>query len=114
MKKKKARSKKTAIKKTKKTAKKITTAKKPKNASEKPIGKVTHFFRKIKVAVVKFSKSVNIGAKIKFKGYKTNFEQKISSIQIDHKSVKKAPAKKIIGMKVDKRVRKGDKIYSVK
>ena len=106
--------KKTATKKVKKSVRKTSSKVAKSRKAEKPIGKVTHFYRKIKVAVVKFSKSVPVGAKVKFLGASTKFEQKIKSLQVDYKNVKKAPAKKSVGLKVDKKVREGDGIYLVK
>jgi len=80
-------------------------------AQDKPIGVVTHYFRKIKVAVVKFKSPVSSGTKLRFKGATTNFAMKIGSIQYNHKELKRAPKGKQVGIKVSKRVRKGDTIY---
>lgn len=77
----------------------------------KPIGAVTHFYTKIKVAIVKFKKPVSIGATIAFRGNKTDFEHKITSMQLDYEAIKKAPKGKQIGIKVSKRVREGDEVF---
>jgi hypothetical protein len=79
---------------------------------EKPIGKVTHFYAGIKVAVVKFSKDVKKGAQVRFEGATTKFLQKLESMQHEHKALSKAPKGKLIGVKVRSRVRAGDKIYA--
>jgi putative protease len=83
----------------------------PKN--EKPIGEVIHYYNKIKVAVVKFYKTIPIGIKVKFHGKTTNFTQNISSIQFDHKELAEAPNGKEVGIKVNEKVREGDKIFEV-
>lgn len=75
------------------------------------IGKVTHFFGKIGVAVVKLGKDVKVGEKIRIKGNKTDFEQKIANIQIDHHNLKEAPADEEIGLKVKEKVRVNDTVY---
>ncbi len=80
----------------------------------KPIGEVTHFYNKIKVAIFKFKKPLKAGSKIKIKGATTNFEEILKSIQIDHKNVSVAPKGKLIGVKVSKRARVGDQVYEVK
>lgn len=80
----------------------------------KPIGEVTHFYNKIKVAIFKFKKPLKVGSKIKIKGATTNFEEVLKSIQIDHKEVAVAPKGKLIGVKVSKRTRVGDLVYEVK
>jgi len=82
-----------------------------KKVLEKPIGKVVHFYNKIKVAVVKFSKPFKAGEKVKFSGATTSFSQVISSLEIDYKKVKTAPKGKKIGIKILKRARVGDEIF---
>ncbi len=80
---------------------------------EKPIGMVTHYYGGIGVAIIKFNKKVAAGASVRFKGATTDFEQKVSSMQYDHKDVKDAPKGKEIGVKVDDKVREGDEVYLV-
>lgn len=75
------------------------------------MGVVTHFYTKIKVAIVKFKKAVKVGAVIRFEGNKTNFSQTIGSLQYDHKPIAAAPKGKQVGLKVTKRVREGDGVY---
>lgn len=99
---------KAAHKKKKKAVKKAKVAQK---VQGKPIGIVTHFYTKIKVAIVKFKKPVTIGAVIAIRGSKTDFEHKIVSMQLDYEAIKKAPKGKQIGIKVGKRVREGDEIF---
>lgn len=79
----------------------------------KPIGKVTHFYSNIKVAVVKFSAPPRLGKEVRFKGATTDFKQGIVSAQVDHKAVSKIPKNKLVGLKVRSRVRQGDKIFAV-
>jgi len=80
---------------------------------EKPIGEITHFYKNIGVAVVKFSKATKVGDTIHFKGATTDFTQEIKGMQFDHKDVDKAGKGKEVGIKVDERVRAGDKIFPV-
>lgn len=86
-------------------------AKAAQKAQGKPIGIVTHFYTKIKVAIVKFKKPISLGATVAFRGNKTDFEHKITSMQLDHEAIKKAPKGKQVGMKVSKRVREGDEVF---
>ena len=79
----------------------------------KPIGEVTHFFGGINVAIVKFKKAVKVGEMIKLRGETTDFEQKIESIQYEHKDIKSAKKNQEVGIKVDEKVREGDMIYPV-
>jgi hypothetical protein len=87
-------------------AKKAAPAKK-----QKPIGKVTHYYTHIKVAIVKFNTKVRTGTELYFKGATTDFTEAAKSMQFDHKSIAVAPAKKQIGIKLKKRVREGDLVY---
>jgi len=77
----------------------------------KPIGTVTHFYGGIGVAIIKFNRPMKLGETLRFRGAHTDFEQKISSMQYDHKDIKAAKKGQEIGMKVDDKVREGDSIY---
>lgn len=80
---------------------------------EKLIGKITHYFDKISVAIVELSGVLKEGERVHIKGSSTNFEQDISSIQIEHENVKKAKKGDAIGVKVDEKVREGDEVYLI-
>lgn len=82
-------------------------------ADKKPIGEVTHFYGHINVAVVKFNKAVSAGDTVHFRGATTDFTQKLDSIQFDHKEIDKAQKGKEVGVKVDEKVRAGDKVFEV-
>jgi len=89
-------------------------AKKPASSAAKtakPIGKVTHFFDKIKVAVVKLNTGLKIGDKIRIEGHGQNFEQAVSSMQIEHEVLKEAKKGQEVGMKVSKPVKAGDLVF---
>lgn len=82
--------------------------------AEKETGKVTHYFTKIGVGVIKIEKgALNVGDKIHIKGATTDFEQNISSMQIEHEQVEKAKKGQSIGLKVEQPVRENDKVYKV-
>ena len=78
---------------------------------EKEIGKITHFFDKIGVAVIELTKELKIGDKILVKGATTDFSQVIDSIQIEHKNIAKAKKGQSIGVRVKERVRPNDKVF---
>lgn len=75
------------------------------------IGKVTHFFPKISVCVIKLAHPLKKGEKIKFKHKEEEFEQVVTSMQVEHKELEEAKAGMEIGMKVDKPVKAGFKVY---
>jgi len=86
--------------------------KKAKPKKEEKIGKITHHFAKIKVAIVKISKNgLKTGDKIHILGSTTDFEQPVKSMQIDHKMIAKAKKGSVIGLKVKEKVRLGDIVF---
>lgn len=102
----------------KKKARKVVKAKpkakkaKPKAAKvRRPIGAVTHFYSEISVAIVKFSKVVNLNDIVRFKGATTDFVHKISEMQYNHKPIVKSKKGKEVGIKVKDRVREGDSVF---
>ena len=78
--------------------------------TEKEIGEVSNYFEHVKAAAIKLSKPLKIGDKIKFKGGEAEFEQTISSIQLNHKSITQAKKGDEIGIIVSQKVRKGYKV----
>lgn len=76
------------------------------------VGVITHYFDRIKVCVVKLTQGpVLIGDKLTILGPKTKFVQKVWSMQIESEDVKVAKKGQLIGIKVDKLVAVGDKVY---
>jgi hypothetical protein len=76
------------------------------------VGIITHYFDRIKVCVVKLTQgTVLIGDKLTILGVKTKFVQKVWSMQIESEDVKVAKKGQLIGLKVDKLVAVGDKVY---
>ena len=75
------------------------------------IGRVTHFFSKISVAVIELTAPLVVGDHILFKGPNTDFGQVVESMQIEHQNVQRAEAGQSIGLKVADRVRETDLVY---
>lgn len=80
---------------------------------EQEIGRITHYFNKIGVAVVALKDALKVGETIKIKGGEKEFEQAVDSMQIDNKSVEEAAAGQEVGMKVSEPVREGYIVYKV-
>jgi len=79
----------------------------------KLIGKVTHYFSKIGVAVIELSDTLKVGDTIRIVGGITDFTQTIDSMEIEHKKVEEAKKGDSIGLKVSQKVREGYKVYKV-
>ena len=78
------------------------------------VGKVTHYYDKLGVAIVELQSSLAVGDKVKFvRGGEDLFEQAIESIQIEHKKVDSANKDQVIGLKVDQLVKEGAEVYKV-
>jgi len=78
------------------------------------IGKVTDYFAKIGVAALVIENGeLSLGDTIHFAGHTTDFEQKITSMQIEHQAVESAKTGDAIGVKVKDRARHGDKVFKV-
>lgn len=75
------------------------------------VGRVTHYFTKISVAVVELKAPLAVGDCIVIKGPTTDFEQVVESMQIEHKNVHRAEAGQSVGLKVAQRVREKDIVY---
>jgi putative protease len=75
------------------------------------VGKVTHFFTKISVAVIELKAPISVGDRILIQGPTTNLEQTVKSMEIEHQKVTRAQAGQSIGLRVDGRVRENDTVY---
>lgn len=80
---------------------------------ETEIGRVTHFFDKINVAVIELSGKLKVGDSVRIRGNVTDFTQKVGSIQIEHESKREAKKGDAIGLKVSDDVREHDRVFLV-
>lgn len=80
---------------------------------KKLVGKVSHYFTKIGVAVVDLSGELRVGDRISIEGPTTNFQQVVESMQIEHQNVQSAGAGQSVGLKVAQRVREKDLVYKL-
>lgn len=78
------------------------------------IGKVTHYYDKIGVAIVELDSDLGNGDRIKFlRGGETLFDQEVKSMQIEHQKVEFAKKGDVIGLKVDQPVKEGSEVYKI-
>jgi len=76
--------------------------------AKQEVGKVTHFYPKIHVAVVELELPITVGDRIHIDGRTTHLEEVVESMQIGHKEITHANAGQSIGLKVCDRVREAD------
>ncbi len=79
----------------------------------KLIGKITHYFGNIGVAVIKLSDKLKVGDTIRIVGGETDFTQEVESMEIEHQKIQEAKKGDSVGLKVEQKVREGYKVYKV-
>ncbi|MBW1728066.1 MAG: hypothetical protein JRF31_06020 [Deltaproteobacteria bacterium] len=57
--------------------------------------------------------TVSLGDTLHFLGHTTNFESKVDSMQIQHKSVKEAKKGDSVGVEISEKARAGDKVFKI-
>jgi translation elongation factor EF-1alpha len=80
---------------------------------EKQIGKVSHWYDKINVAVVKLTGALKKGDSVKFKHGEEEFEENIESLQIDHAEVKAGKKGDELAVKLSHKAKEGSMVYKV-
>lgn len=80
------------------------------------VGKITHYYDKIGVAVVKMTKGdLKVGDKVKLTGKDgSEFTQEVTSMQIERASIDIAKSGDEFGLKVDQEVKTGTSVVKVK
>ena len=87
----------------------------PNNEVEgKLIGKITHYFGNIEVAVIELSDTLKVEDTIRIIGGEdTDFTQSVGSMEMEHEKVETAKKGQSVGLKVDQKVREGYQVYKV-
>lgn len=83
------------------------------DGEKKLIGKISHYYGKIGVAVVELTDKLSVGDNISIEGVATNVQQGVDSMQIEHEDIQVAKKGDAIGLKVKDRVREGDAVYKI-
>lgn len=77
----------------------------------KQLGKITHYYGKIGVAIIKLSGVLKVGDKIKIQNKSGEFEQAVDSIQVEHAGVSSAKKGQEVGVKVSQKATEGSAVY---
>ena len=80
---------------------------------EMEIARVTHYYSHLHVAALKLSADLHEGDYIHILGHSTDFMQKVSSLEVDHRHVAGGHPGEDIGLLVIAPVRVHDAIYHV-
>jgi U32 family peptidase len=79
----------------------------------KKIGDVVHYFNEINVAILKLEKPLKVGEEVNIKGHTTDFSQKVSEMQYDHKPIESGKKGQEVGIKVEEYARVGDEVFAI-
>jgi len=79
----------------------------------KLIGKISHYFGNIGVAVIELEDTLKVGDTIRIVGGATDLTQAVDSMEVEHEKVQEAKAGDSIGLKVSEKVREGYKVYKL-
>lgn len=83
-------------------------------ATEKLIGRITHYFSHLSVGIIELTEGeLKVGETIRIKGRHTDFTQTVDSMQIERQSVTQADKGKVVGIKVKEKVREHDQVFRV-
>jgi len=80
---------------------------------EKHVGRVTHYYNRINVAVLELFEELKLGDEIHILGRITDVTQMVTSMEIDHQKVDVVVAGQDVALKVEDYVRKGDDIFKI-
>ncbi|HKC04886.1 MAG TPA: hypothetical protein VKC54_03375 [Patescibacteria group bacterium] len=78
------------------------------------IGKVTHYYDKLGVAIIELDGPLSVGDEVKFvKGGEDFFKQKITSIQVEHEKKDTANRGDVVGLKTNEEVKAGSEVFKI-
>ncbi len=77
------------------------------------IGQITHYFDHVNVAALTLTELLHVGDTIHILGHSTDFQQKVTSLQIEHQSVSEAKPGDDVGIKVIQKVHAHDKVFKL-
>jgi translation elongation factor EF-1alpha len=77
------------------------------------VGRVTHYFSRIGVAILRLTGELKTGDKIMIMGHTTDLTQYVESLEVDHHKIQAGGPGMEIALQVPEPVRDGDKVYKV-
>lgn len=80
---------------------------------EVEIGRVTHYFNHLNVAVLKLSDNLKLGDTVHILGHVTDLTERVSSMQVNHHPVVAVKPGDDVAVRVEEPVREHDIVYRV-
>jgi putative protease len=90
-----------------------TLSKEDRNMSGIRIGHVTHYFDRVGVAVLSLTDWIRVGDTVHILGHSTDFQLKVTSLQIEHQPVSQAGPGQDVALKVNQRVHADDAVFKI-
>ncbi len=79
----------------------------------KLIGKVTHYFDRVGVAIIDLLEPLNVGDTIRIVGREVDFTQEVESMEVEHEKIKSAKKGDSVGIKVSEKAKDGYQVYKL-
>ena len=80
---------------------------------EVEIGRVTHYFNHIAVAVLSLTDSLKLGDKIHIVGHSTDLVERVGSMEVNHHPVEWVKPGDEVAIKVVEQVHEHDRVYRI-
>lgn len=80
---------------------------------EKEIGKITHYFNHLRVAIVKLDDNLKTGDTIHIVGTNSDFIQQVGEMQIEHQNILEAGRGQEVGIRIADHAHEHDSVYKV-
>lgn len=78
------------------------------------VGKVTHYFDKIGVAVLDLTGNLAVGDTIRInRNNGEDLTMTVQSMQVEHEQIQEAKKGDTVGLKVEEAVKEGDEVFKV-
>lgn len=74
-------------------------------------GEVLHFYDHISVAVIDLCSNMKVGDSVHFLGHGSDFQQEITSMQIENEPIQQGAKGQLVAVKTIKPVKRGTAIY---
>lgn len=82
-------------------------------ANYRYVGSVTHYFDRIGVAVIQLEDELYLDDWVLIEGARTELEQQVRSMQVNHEPIEHGAPGEEIALKVDGPVREGDEVFLI-
>ncbi len=79
----------------------------------KKVGEVVHFYDQLSVAVINVHGVLKIGDSVHFLGHGSDFQQSVSSMQIENDPIVQANSGDLVALKTIKPVKRGTTLYVI-